>query len=193
METVQYVLLETTPVVIQVPDFGVVAVAVEQTHRAVGAAALDIMIGHSTVHLPHFARWGIRRGHRGTFTAHLFFEFVNKVDPLLFLFGVYRVVCLSPDGSVTEAMKLNRSEKDDKGFYRDFRTLEFGEGFLLLYEAGVAKITYTGRCLWHTELSWNDWFERIENDRLVFTNEFVDDGREWYIDAVDGTVHQHGT
>lgn len=189
-EPVHSTLLETTPVVIQSPDFGVATVAAEQTDHPYGPAALDVTVGCRTVHLPSFARWGTRCRQGRTFTAFLDFEFVNKADPSLFLFGKHRVVSFSRDGSVTEVTQLNRSQKDDPGFYREFRTMECGTGFFLLYEAGVAKITDTGECEWHTELSWNDWFERLEDDRLVFTNEFINDDDDWYIDTADGKVHQ---
>jgi hypothetical protein len=113
--------------------------------------------------------------------------------PFLFLIGDTRIYFIAPRSfAVSEVVQLHRSKEDDAGF-RHLFLHEFADSFLVRYETGVCRIDYDGALLWHTPpLSLNDTFVRDENGTLLYSNEFVQNGREWAVDFASGALLGRG-
>lgn len=145
-----------------------------------------MVVGNTTMLLNKFSARENYDRKTNSYPASIGYLYFNVVYPILLIFGLYKIVCIKSGNIVEEALLLNRSDKDDQGFFTSFDIHEYEEFFIVRYESGLARFSYDGHCDWHTFLKCDDFLVRAESERLVFENEHIENGKEWFIQLSDG-------
>lgn len=108
--------------------------------------------------------------------------------PYLFLIGIFKIWFIAPVSlAASRAVLLHRSSKDDQAFYNLF-IHEYDGFFLIRYESGVCRLNYDGVMEWHTALKWDDIYLGEDREGLFYSNEHLNDGKEWKIQMIDGRI-----
>jgi hypothetical protein len=118
-----------------------------------------------------------RADEKGGVLPWLQYAILPNGQPLTVLVGARDVVFV--DGGIRPVLRMHRDEDRDAGFDKVAVLAVLG-AVILVYERGAASIRRDGTVVWHQELTWNDLFDRIEDDQIVFWSEFVEvDGEEY--------------
>lgn len=110
---------------------------------------------------------------------------MNVPQPSLALIGQFKVVLLDMrTQSVREILTLfNRDEFYDRGFRRQ-HLVPLEDGFLLIYESGVARLQANGQVLWHVRVFWDDLFQGQDSEFVYYWSESEGD---WGLKVADGS------
>lgn len=110
-------------------------------------------------------------------------------SPVSYVVGLYLVLAVHfGTGSVTESLRMHRSEAEDRGFFRT-QFISLGEEMLFVYESGIAKFDESGTIAWHHRLRGDDELRGIREGAVMLVTETPDGEYEWSITIRDGTVH----
>jgi hypothetical protein len=110
----------------------------------------------------------------------------NGSSPFVALAGLYSVVVVSfATKTILEALRLNRKQGEDEGFYR-LDVLPWKDRSNVNYESGVALLDENGKAIWHDRLDWGDVLSRHDDSSLYFTGESEEGTYEWTISIADG-------
>ncbi|MCB1024492.1 MAG: hypothetical protein KDB79_08880 [Acidobacteria bacterium] len=101
--------------------------------------------------------------------------------------GISEVVFINfASKSFAPPFKLFRDNYDSG--YVSLKAIGTVDGFLLVYESGVALFRHNGEVLWHKRLHWDDIFDRSDDAFLYFSSEHRKEGEEWRMKIADGEV-----
>ena len=123
----------------------------------------------------------------GTFPANIEYFAGTLPRPFLFLIGLFEIWFISPSLDATRVVRLKRSSAEDPGFFALW-IHAYDSFFLVRYESGVCRLAYDGRVEWHISLKWDDIFLREALNSLVYSNEHLEDGKEWRIRIDNGEI-----
>ncbi len=180
-----------TAIEIKNPDY------VESLHTSVGAVdlllknpeedragSIEIRIDSKQLYsLEYFAERGAR-AEDGKFPAIVYVLYFGE-EVTVFI-GLYEVFSLGKGGVVRNKFNLFRSNLDDAGFFQSPRLVSIEGAILLKYEGGVASFDSLGNVNWHIGCNYDDELTRVDDSYLWFSNEHINEGREWKVNLIDG-------
>ncbi len=97
------------------------------------------------------------------------------------LAGLQKIVFLKPDCSLTEAFFFERELDDDLGWFHT-ECIPLEDGFVIIYESGVLRLSHDARVVWKQSLTYHDMYVGRDDHCLRFATD-LETGviKEWAI------------